>query len=126
MATKEFTATDEEGDEYQVELPTRFEVCPRCEGHGTHLREGIGEHAYSREEFEEAFSDEEEREQYFKRGGRYDVSCERCSGTRVVAVIDVDAHLTPGQRAAIDDVRRRNRELAELNAMERSEILAGC
>ena len=83
-----FTYETDEGEEIEAELPSKFEVCDRCEGHGTHLNPSIGEHAYSQEEFEEAFCDDEERGEYFRRGGRYDVSCEECRGARVVAVVD--------------------------------------
>lgn len=84
-----FTVTTGSGAEFTHELPARFEVCDRCEGYGTHLNPSIGQHAYSAEEFAESF-DDEEREQYFTRGGRYDVSCEVCGGKRVVAVPDED------------------------------------
>ena len=82
------TLTDEEtGDEVEHELPARMEVCPRCDGHGTHLNPSIGEHAYTREEFDETF-DDEDREEYFRRGGKYDVQCLSCRGKNVVAVVD--------------------------------------
>lgn len=85
-----FTEMTDEGNEVEHELPSRFAVCSRCEGHGTHLTPSIGEHAYSQEEFEETFHDEEDREEYFKRGGIYDVTCETCGGKRVEEVIDED------------------------------------
>lgn len=76
--------------EYKHDWPVIREVCDRCEGYGYHLTPSIGEHAYSREEFEESF-DDEEREEYFKRGGIYDVRCEECDGANVVTVVDRDA-----------------------------------
>jgi hypothetical protein len=77
------------GTEVEVVVPARMEVCPRCEGYGTHLNPNIGEHAYSQEEFDEAFEPgSEEREHYFKRGGIYDVTCRECRGQRVIAVPD--------------------------------------
>lgn len=79
---------DETGEEEELELPSKFEVCSRCEGHGTHLTPSIGEHAYTREEFDEAFDDEESRAAYFQRGGMYDVTCHECAGKRVVEVVD--------------------------------------
>jgi hypothetical protein len=86
-----FTYETDEGEEIETELPSKFEVCDRCRGHGTHLNPSIGEHAYTPEEFEEAFFEEEDRAEYFKRGGRYDVSCEECHGRRVVEAVDVAA-----------------------------------
>lgn len=71
-----------------ITLPARMEVCPRCDGFGTHLNPSIGEHAYSEEEFDEAFHEPEDREEYFKRGGIYDVTCRECHGNRVIAVPD--------------------------------------
>ena len=81
---------DEDGDEIEIELPAKYIVCPKCEGHGTHLIPSIGEHAYSEEEFAEAF-DDEGRSEYFKRGGIYDVKCTVCKGERVALTVDEDA-----------------------------------
>jgi RecJ-like exonuclease len=79
---------DEDTDiEEEFDLPSKMEVCSHCEGHGTHLTPSIGEHAYTSEEFCEEF-DEEQREEYFKRGGIYDVTCYNCKGKNVVSVID--------------------------------------
>ena len=83
----EFTIENDDGEEVEYSLPSKNEVCSRCEGYGTHLNPSIGEHAYTREEFEESF-DYEEQEEYFKRGGRYDVTCEECRGKRVIEVPD--------------------------------------
>lgn len=88
--TKKITITSESGREYTHELPAKYEVCDDCEGVGTTLNENIRQHAYSAEEFQEAF-DDEEREHYFKRGGMYDVPCKTCKGARVVLVPDSDA-----------------------------------
>jgi len=76
-------------------IKTCKEVCPRCEGHGTHLTPSIGNHAYTMEEFNETFWEEEDRAEYFKRGGIYDVICEECKGANVVDVMDEDA--TPAE-----------------------------
>lgn len=86
-----FTVMNDDDEEVTHELPSRFEVCSRCDGHGTHLTPSIGEHAYSQEEFEEAFGDEDDREAYFNRGGIYDVQCETCDGKRVEEVVDETA-----------------------------------
>ncbi len=83
----EFVTSDSEGDEITHQLPARYEVCTRCEGHGTHLNPSIGNHAFTGEEFEREF-DQDQREQYLTRGGIYDVNCEVCGGKRVELVID--------------------------------------
>lgn len=88
--TVKFTYEDEQGEEQEVELPAKNVVCHRCEGYGTHLNPSIGQHAYTSEEFNESF-DEEEAEQYFTRGGIYDVSCEECHGNKVIAEVDEQA-----------------------------------
>ena len=126
MTTYTVFGEDEEGYsvEYQIELPTRFEVCPRCEGVGSHLHPAIGEHAYTPEEFNESF-DDEEAEQYFKRGGRYDVQCEECHGARVVSVIDYDRCTTDEQKAALADIQRDERSRAECDSMARQERMMG-
>ena len=98
--------------EVERELPAVFEVCDRCEGHGTHLTPSIGEHAYSREEFEEAFSEDEDRDAYFRRGGIYDVVCQTCHGENVVSVVDRDACQRDPKLAAL---------LAEYDAQQRDD-----
>ena len=85
-----FTHETSGGVEHEHELPAHFEVCSHCEGHGTHLHPDIRNHAYSPDEFYDSFY-EEERGEYFRRGGRYDVQCELCRGERVISVIDEDA-----------------------------------
>lgn len=90
MATITFTHETTGGFEHEHALPAKMAVCERCEGHGTHLHPAIGGHAYTREEFDREF-DEEERGEYFRRGGRYDVACQDCGGRRVVPVVDEDA-----------------------------------
>lgn len=88
MATIAFTHTTTHGVEHRHELPACFEVCPSCQGEGTHLHPAIGQHAYSADEFNETFHDDEDRAQYFKRGGIYDIECDECHGSRVVLVAD--------------------------------------
>lgn len=111
-------------EEVEHDLPARFEVCPRCEGHGTHLHPDIGQHAYTGEEFFEEF-DEEGREEYFKRGGIYDVTCERCGGQRVVQVIDED-RLTSEQKEVFKAYQEREAERARWDAVDRDERRYGC
>ena len=93
---------DSENDaEITKEVPYKFEVCSGCQGHGTRLHEAIGSHAYSMEEFQQEFDDEEARE-YFTRGGIYDVTCWTCNGEKVVKHPDLTV-LTDEERAWIDD-----------------------
>lgn len=85
-----FTLEDDEGVETEYELPSKKEVCSNCKGIGTHLHPAIREHAYSMEEFQREF-DDEEREAYFQRGGMYDVVCQTCHGGKVVDVVDEES-----------------------------------
>lgn len=73
--------------EVVITFPAIMEVCPECEGHGTHLMPSL-RGAYSAEEFNEAFPEREDQQEYFKHGGIYDVVCETCKGKNVIAVID--------------------------------------
>jgi hypothetical protein len=94
----------ETAEEYQIDLPHTREVCDRCDGHGTHLNPSIGEHAYTPEEFNDSF-DDEEREQYFKRGGIYDVTCHCCKGAKVINVLCQDECKTDDQKEALRFIR---------------------
>lgn len=90
-------------DDIKVMLPACFEVCDDCEGHGTVLNATMRGHGYTTQEFNEAF-DDEDREQYFRRGGKYDVVCPTCVGNRVVPAVD-EANLTVAQRAEYEQVQ---------------------
>lgn len=59
-----------------------------------------GNYAYSQEEFNESF-DEDERSEYFTRGGMYDITCLDCKGKNVVLVIDEDACVSEEQKAIL-------------------------
>jgi hypothetical protein len=117
----EFIEENEEGEEITHELPSKKQVCSKCHGEGTHLNPSIGEHAYSAEEFEREF-DDEEREEYFTRGGMYDVQCIKCNGRNVEEVVDEE-------RCDKELLKRYYAKLAdddEYEQMCRSEIEYGC
>ena len=115
-----YTCPDTE-DEVAVQLPSKNEVCPRCEGHGTHLTPSIGEHAYSMEEFHEAFDDDESRGEYFRRGGIYDVTCEKCHGRNVIAVVDEDA-CTAEQKEHLRLYEEEQEQRAQWDAEDRATM----
>lgn len=114
--TKTITIENDEGDEITYEWPAMYAVCSDCEGYGMVLTESIRQHAYSAEEFAEAF-DDEEREEYFKRGGRYDVQCPTCRGERVEVVLDVDRIRARGDGDALDEYyqQEQDRRQDEMN-----------
>jgi len=122
MATNTITVTltDDCGDDVDHELPARFEVCPRCEGHGTHLNPSIGEHVYSAEEFYESFPEPEDRAEYFKRGGIYDVTCQECRGHRVVPVVD-EARLDEAQKKVHAEWLKQEEDRRKFEAECRAE-----
>lgn len=78
----------DDGDDEEYDFPAVKEVCDECEGHGSVLNPSIGEYAYTSEEFDESFPEDEDKRQYFKRGGIYDTTCPRCKGKNVMDVID--------------------------------------
>lgn len=113
----ELTWSDEDGEEVTHSFPSKNEVCPTCEGFGTHLNPSIGNHAYSMEEFYEEF-DEEGREEYFKRGGIYDVQCEECKGNKVIEVVD-ESRLSDEQKPLYAAYEKHAEEVAIEEAADR-------
>jgi len=104
---------DDNGNEVELSLPSKKEVCSRCNGEGKILHPSIGEHAYTSEEFNDEF-DDESREHYFTRGGMYDVECPRCEGHNVMDTIDED-NIPDDMKVAYDEY------IDHLNANERYE-----
>lgn len=128
------TIENESGEEFTFVVPAKFQVCPRCQGHGYHLREAIGSYGYSREEFDEAFWDEEDRQEYFTRGGKYDVVCRTCNGARVEPVFDnqqikrkaaYDKEFEENFKLLVDMERDAARYEAEVRAERRMEAMMG-
>ncbi len=121
---------DDNGNEieFEEEFPSKMEVCSRCEGHGMHLHPDIGSHAYSMEEFNNEF-DDEGKEEYFRRGGIYDVKCEECKGLRVVPVVAENLFNEKHKElyARYEEYEReRARHDAEYESMCRMERMMGC
>lgn len=120
--TVDFYNNDNENIKYT--FPSKNEVCYRCEGFGTHLTPSIGNHAYSAEEFYESFPEPEDRDEYFRRGGIYDVQCEVCKGKNVIQVIDEEQVETYGSEEDKKMLKAYNdylEEEARWRAEERAE-----
>lgn len=81
--TVNFTFEDDEGEEHEVSLPGRYEICGNCQGHGQHAHAIDGDGITSSEWDE---WDEDDRETYMSGG--YDQPCEECDGTGKVVVVD--------------------------------------
>ena len=69
----------------RISVFCRFEVCPTCEGKGSHVNPSIDSHGITGEEWDRDWS-YEDRENYMT--GFYDVDCYECHGKRVVPVPD--------------------------------------
>lgn len=125
----ELTYENDDGDEVVIEVPSKMEVCDDCEGHGTVLNESMRNYAYTSED--EEFHDPEFREEYFKRGGIYDVQCPTCKGKNVVEVPDEEA-INRNEKLKADFEKYsewkddRDQADAEYEAICRSERLMGC
>lgn len=125
MITITITIDDEE---VEHSLPSKKEVCSDCNGEGYVLCEGMRGHAYSMEEFNEAF-DEEDRAAYFQRGGKYDVVCTTCNGNNVVDVID-EENLNTSQKEIYNIYSKQEEQRAAEERMYeaecRMERMMGC
>src|SRR2546429_2611843 len=73
-------------DSTEYELPTRMQVCPRCQGHGSHTNPSIDGNGITADEMAELGDDF--RDDYMS--GAYDVTCETCGGANVIPVVDTD------------------------------------
>ncbi len=104
-------------DDIEVEIPTKFEMCQRCQGSGTHVNPAVDGNGLSQEDFDEAGP--EFRDDYM--AGVYDVPCYECQGKRVVMIPDRDK-LTKEERAAW---YQQVKELADMAAEEEAERRMG-
>ncbi len=116
MTTQLFTILDDEGFEIEVKLPVNYVVCSGCGGTGEITNPSIG--AITSEEWDRDWAIEEQ-DDYMN--GVYNVPCTTCQGKRVVAEID-RKKADPKLVKMIDD---QEREIAELEAMERAERRMG-
>lgn len=81
---KELNIQPDEESQLIAEVPIRFEVCPLCDGTGTHVNPSIDAHGITGDEWDRDWS-YEDRENYMS--GFYDVPCNECGGRRVVPEI---------------------------------------
>lgn len=103
----------EDGSTVEIALPTRWAVCPVCQGAGTHVNPSIDCGGLSAEDFDE---DPDFAEDYM--AGAYDVPCNRCGGRTTVPEVDV-SRLSPEladayERQCRDEAADRACELAEM------------
>lgn len=116
-----FTCENDDGEEIEHTLPAHFEVCPLCEGKGSHTNPSIDASGITGEEFAEW--GEDERESYIS--GAYDVACYECKGARVVPTIN-ESNLSDEQRASLKLLHAIERDNAAYDAESRAERMMGC
>ena len=122
MSTITVTYITDRGEEIVLDLPAKNEVCHDCDGEGYVLCEGMRGYAYSAEEFCESF-DAEERAEYFRPGGRYDVVCPTCKGKNVIAVVDED-NIPDSLKAQYEAYSEYAEEVARIDACDRATVAA--
>jgi hypothetical protein len=104
MPTPRYTLLHPDSGE-ELELPARFELCPRCQGTGSHVDPSIDGNGITASEMAELGDDF--REDYMD--GVYDVQCEACKGERVIPVPDL-TRWTFAQKRLLVRSRRAERE----------------
>jgi len=115
----EILVWDEDDEEKLVEVPIKFEVCPTCNGKGTHVNPSIDAGGICSDEF---YDDRDFEEDYMS--GAYDVACYECGGKRVIPEIDQQS-LTDEQKGAIECLNERLRWDEEDRAIQRAERAMG-
>ncbi len=118
--TIELTWENDEGEEVTHSFPAKMEVCPECEGHGFTLREGLRGESYTASEFYEAFEEPEDREEYFRYGGKYDQVCDCCKGKNVVPVVN-EERLSEEQKKLYAEYEKWEEDNARYDAESRAE-----
>lgn len=107
------TVWDDEDNELIIELAWRYEVCPTCEGRGTHVNPSIDSGGLTREDFD---ADPDFHDSYMS--GMYDVTCYQCGGKRVVPSVDWDK-LSPEHAELYEKHLREEEAYAREVAWER-------
>ena len=97
---------------------TKYEVCFRCRGEGSHVNPAIDGHGVSAQEWNDW--GEESQDMYLSGG--YDIPCEVCNGLRVTMDMDLDA-MTREQNESWNDYLN---ELIHAEEERAQEIRMGC
>ncbi len=109
-----FEVEDDNGDDVEHVIPSKFEVCSNCEGRGSHVNRAIDGDGISPEDFAR---DPDFEEEYF--AGSYDVPCDECHGKRVALVADWDAKWPEGLKEKYEEYCHHQAEYAAEQAAER-------
>jgi len=108
---------NDEGEVTTYTLPAMYEVCPTCDGKGTHVNPAIDDNGISAQEFIE---DPDFQEAYFY--GAYDVACYECQSKRVVPRVDADR----ADKAALKAWELHLKSEYEYRSMCEAERRFGC
>ncbi len=108
----EIDKSDRRIDIVRYTLPTRWAVCPTCDGRGFQALHGLDVTDCIQE-------DPDFAEDYLR--GDYDTPCSQCQGRRLVAEVDRQIAHPEALKAYDEDVRA----LAELRAEEEAERRMG-
>jgi hypothetical protein len=112
-----FVTEDEDGVETAHSLPTSMQVCPTCDGRGTHVSPGVDAGGYDGSD--EDYDPDTGESLYWS--GAYDVTCHTCHGRNVVPSIDRAA----ADKATLSLWDRREEEDEEYEAVCRAERMMG-
>ena len=96
---------------------SKFEICPTCEGRGTHTNPSIDSGGITASEWAEWSY--EEQDDYMS--GVYDVICSQCSGEKVIQILEYDTsnRLYNWCCKIQEEIYEAEYEHAQLVAMER-------
>lgn len=108
---------DEDGNEDEHAIPFEWVVCSLCGGKGSHVNPSIDCGGLSQEDLDD---DPDFRESYYSGG--HDVTCNECSGRRVVPELQPR---TTEQRAAVRALEDRKQEDAVYKRECRAERAMG-
>jgi|SRR6185295_2236929 len=118
-STIDLTMYDDDGEEVVHTFPAKYDVCPECDGYGTHSNPSIDGNGITGSEMEEILHEDPDFLDNYM-GGMYDVTCYQCHGQRVVWVPNEDA-CTPEQLKVLKEWQEKEAEIArEIEADNRT------
>src|SRR5215831_3561630 len=116
---KQITFVRADGTEFV--LPTKWQVCPRCNGNGSHVNSAIDDNGLTAADFDE---DPDFGESYMR--GDYDVTCEECDGRTTVQGVDLDRLPADVLREYEESLQEERDFQAAWRAEQRMERMMGC
>ncbi len=100
---------------YGDTFPAKYEICPRCDGTGSHVNPAVDGNGLSSEDIDE-LGGQDFMDDYLE--GVYDVPCEECHGSSVVLILD-PKRASQGQIEAYNEHLQARWELEAEYAAER-------